>query len=573
MFKSYKLFILWIGLLVYAAPFVLSLNLPFAPWDWLMTPYYQLQGDAFTWSGFFKNIHFVFFDDKIQFRPIASLITNFQYLIFKGEFWAWYTIKWIVFAFSIFLISDFLFLTTKSRIASALSGIYFLLHPMPFVMDVISQDGFVVFFGIFSLWFYKRFNLSLKFNYAYYIVFIFFVFIATLSKEIGISFLIATMLFLFLDLKNKKLTYYMLPLFLLGCFIFYRLLHVNHPTSHTAILLQGNFIDFFHSLLSPVILTLRYLVPSSFMSLLVIFSYAIVSLGIFSIFFKKRSFIPLLFFSVLGLLLSLLVIASAYPCPKYMPLPVMFFAILLGLSVHAIKFYNYFLSRFLSFCFIFLMIFSAPSKIYSEWFGMMQTTFEMSDIIHFIETKKLEGYSAKWIDLGGNDLPHEKGATLEEFFSNSSVKLYGYKEAGTFSHLTPLLRAPNEKYILLTSVTPERIAQGELSSIGIGNLKHITGVYQFERERYGIFEKITYILKKSDSLLGVPLRDPIDCQIPQPYTFGFGFINPMHSVVYFPLLAGPHFLYSVDKNVNMDPNRKMQLTLLPSLRRYGAFSR
>jgi hypothetical protein len=35
---------------------------------------------------------------------------------------------------------------------------------MPFVMDVISQDGFVVFFGIFSLWFYKRFNLSLKFN-------------------------------------------------------------------------------------------------------------------------------------------------------------------------------------------------------------------------------------------------------------------------------------------------------------------------------------------------------------------------------------------------------------------------
>src|SRR5450759_1491526 len=96
--------ILVISSVIYSLPFFLSLALPFAYWDWLLTPYYQLRGQAHLWSQLPANILFSFLYDPIQFRPVTAILTNLQYLILGGEFWIWYIIKWIVFAACIYLI-------------------------------------------------------------------------------------------------------------------------------------------------------------------------------------------------------------------------------------------------------------------------------------------------------------------------------------------------------------------------------------------------------------------------------------------------------------------------------------
>jgi hypothetical protein len=63
----------------------------------------------------------------------------------------------------VYLISESVFLATDSALASLVFGVYFLRHPMPFVLDVISQDGYVVLFGLLTLRFYLKRNLSQPF--------------------------------------------------------------------------------------------------------------------------------------------------------------------------------------------------------------------------------------------------------------------------------------------------------------------------------------------------------------------------------------------------------------------------
>ena len=75
----------------------ISQFLPFAYWDAFTDQYAQLRGLSTTWKDFPGNIFYSFFIDKLQFRPISIMLFNIQYLIFGGEFWAWYLVKWVVF--------------------------------------------------------------------------------------------------------------------------------------------------------------------------------------------------------------------------------------------------------------------------------------------------------------------------------------------------------------------------------------------------------------------------------------------------------------------------------------------
>jgi hypothetical protein len=56
-----KYILFWLGSGVYTLPFLLSLSLPSAYWDWLMTPGYQLRNNAFSWVELTNNIIFTFF--------------------------------------------------------------------------------------------------------------------------------------------------------------------------------------------------------------------------------------------------------------------------------------------------------------------------------------------------------------------------------------------------------------------------------------------------------------------------------------------------------------------------------
>lgn len=575
-----------IVLAVYSLPFLMSLSLPFAYWDWLMTSYYQLRGLGHDWQELFRNILFVWFQDGVQFRPITAMIVNLQYLVFGGEFWLWYLTKWVVFAACVYLVHKCMFLLTRSPWASFAAAIYFALHPMPFVLDVISQDAYVVLFGLMALcWLAANSvqgpggSLLNRMTNWQFLVFIVLCALASFSKEIGFVFIGAVLVFIVsarLLAFDRKGLYAYAALISLLMFSLFRIAQVHHPTSKLGILYSGDIWQFWIATISPYKVACSYLLPASPGGSLEIITAIIVISGSFFAVMKRRELLPLLLFAVSGLLGSIFVIASAYACPKYMPVPVMFFALLLGICVASLEREFAKIGRTIAAAFVMLICISAPAKIYSQWLGMMQSLYEMSDIINFMEIKAREGYlpAGTGIRTGG-ELPWEKFETFREFFKKSSTRWYGYDNPIDFEILTQVGRPSRSRLALLTSFSPADIAKGGLASVGIPNLLGVTGAYVYERERYGAFEKITGLLKRIDRRLGVDLRDPIDCQPPHPSRFAPDMPNSAHALVYFPLHAGPHFLYLIDLEASQsgDAPRDMKVTPLPPLRRYGAFGR
>ena len=218
-------------------------------------------------------------------------------------------------------------------------------------------------------------------------------------------------------------------------------------------------------------------------------------------------------------------------------------------------------------------IFTA-GDIYSQWLGMMQSLYEETDIIQFMEEKKRQGYTIAWTGiLNKDELPWEKGASIQEFFLKSSVKFYGYKHSMEFKVLSAD-GVPKTKFALLTSLTPKQIASGALNSIGIGSLKGVVGIFQFQRERYGFLEKITENLYLFEKIIGNHYPEPIDCASPHPSKFGPGTANPdMFTTSYFSGTSGPHLLYLFDQSKNQSNKTSPEIIQISPLRRYGAFGR
>lgn len=583
--RSFLRVLFAIAAAVYALPLLVSISLPFAYWDWLMTPYYQLRENAHEWGALFGNVVFTFFQDGIQFRPVSTILINLQYLIFRGEFWLWYLVKWLVFAACIYFVHKWVLVLTRSRWAALASGAYFVLHPMPLVLDVISQDAYVVLFGSMALtWLATKpgqepFRQRLgPLSHVDFAVFLVLCALAALSKEIGVVFLIALLILLLAgewrDFSAKTLVRYGCLLALV-LFCAFRIVQVRHPTSQVGLLFSGDVQEFIWHIVDRYMRTCGYLLPASSRSILEILTGFCIGAGCVAIVVARRGLLPALLFAASGLAGSIFVIASAYSCPKYMPVPVMFFAFLVGIAIAALESSFAQAARVLATVFVVLMAVAAPAKIFSQWLGMTQSLYEMSDIINFMETKAREGYALRGTGLASeNEVRWEKIATFREFFKISSVRWYGYERPIEFEVLKEKSPPANGRFVLLTSVTPKDIAQGALASVGVASLRGVTGVYVYERERYGVFETMTGWLKRLDRRLGIDLRDPIDCQPPQPSRFAPGMPNPMHPLAYFPFHAGPHFLYVFDGKSDAEPApQDIEVNSLPPLRRYGSFGR
>ncbi len=588
--KKYFLFIVFP---LYFFPMLLSISLPFAYWDWLMAPYYQLREQAFEWSELADNIVFSTFSDPVQFRPLAAIWLNLQYLIFRGEFWAFYLAKWLVFGVTIYYVFRSTLTITKERIAATLAAAIFALNPMPSVLDVISQDLFVAFFGAIATNFYfsrifvnensegsvKRltgFPFLTSFSNKDAFIFLLLVGAIVTTKEIGISFLIT---FIVLNTPyrrcglNNKIIFRFISLLALMAFILWRLLSVSHPTSHLGNILDGEFAAFFNTLYRVSEMIITSSIPHTPGNFLLIGIISASLIGVIFILARDRQYLVPLAYSVIGLTMSAVVIAVAHPCPKYLPVPVLFLSYFLAISLlPLLKRARKIVTFSAVFVILFLPITSAPN-IYTQWLGMQQSLYEMSDMIQLMDQKSREGYLLTWTGDRSNELPWEKGATFKEFYENSSVKLYGYKEASEFMPLSETGAPKNNKFIMLTSIAPKEIMGGALADIGINSINNVSQVVVFERERYGFFETLTGSLKKFEEKFLGSYPALADCQPPRASRFSEGMPNPLYSLSYFPLHAGPHYLYIFDPKINRKQNEALEVSVMVPLRRYGAFAR
>jgi hypothetical protein len=574
--RLYRRLIAAVGVIVYALPFLVSLSLPYAYWDWLMAYHYQLRGKAFLWSDLPANIWFVFFKDPVEFRPLSAIALNLQYLIFKGEFWLWYVTKWALLAACVGLIFAAVRRLTGSALAAFVAGLYFALHPMPLVLDVISQDVYVVVFGAAGLvWLGSRPDPIDVMPWSRFLVLLLFCTLSALSKEIGIVYPLAVLAFLIVQRGVGHISFNTVvrSASVLGlvavCLV--RLASIQYPSSRAGQMFSIEGLKLFiDAQVSSAGATCGFLLPQSAMQSLTILVAAIMVSGAVSILLWRRSLLPLMAFSLCGFAGSLFVIGTIGPCTKYLPVPVFFFAIGLGAAIAALEGVRSFAATTAASVFAILLVLSSPPKIYGQWLGMMQSLYEVPDLTHFMEGKAREGYALRWNrDNHYSELPWEKGRSIEEFFEASSVNWYGYREPVSFRTLQEL-GVPQGKFVLLSSYSPAQVAAGALKAAGINDLSAVTAIYQFERERFGTFERVTASLKRMDRRLGIDLTDPIACQPPHPSRFHAGWPNPTHALGHSPTHSGPHLLYVFDR---ASPGGVQDVTMLPSLRRYGAFAR
>lgn len=600
-------FFIAFAFIFYYPLFQISQFLPFAYWDAFTDQYAQLNGLSTKWESLPGNIFYSFFLDRIQFRPISVTIFNLQYLVFKGEFWAWYLLKWSMFIACCFILYKLIKKSTDNQLASIFGLTFFLFHPMPFVTDVMAQDGYVVFFGgllLFALKKWSERNSTEMFSLEHldskqFFVFILLYMATAFSKEIGIAFAFALFtLFLFTFKRKWTPSFYsrlILP-FLICLFMSYRLLQVNHPSSHlhdlfvklmsifktnTAEHISDNHLflytlNSFRPEMRSLMIFFRYFFPDSPHNILAVALVFIMFLGISLAFLKKEKELFTSFsFTFVGFLGSLIILSAVYPCPKYLPVPVFFFAYALGLSSFLfLKHFKKSATTLIVLLTVFIPLLTS-GDIYSQWLGMMQSLYEETDIIQFMEQKKEEGFALTWTGFRNKDeLPWEKGASIQEFFLKSSSKFYGYRHSMKFTVISASGVPKSGKFVMLSSLSPKEIASGTLNSIGIDSLQGVTGIYRFKREHYGFFEILTGKLSQLGLAIGNSYPQTIDCASPHPSNISPNMPNPaMFNTSYFSLTSGPHLLYVFDKIKNKSPSANLIITKLTPLRRYGAFGR
>lgn len=574
-FNSKNLF--FVLLAIYFFPIIISLNLPFAKWDWLNTDTYQMREKIYSFSDIFSNIFFSLFIDTVQFRPVSTLITNLNYLIFEGEFWIWYLIKWLVFFYCIHLIYSIVFILTQNKLPAFLSGLFYGINPMPFVLDVISQDAYLVLFFLLSFRFYLLKDPFLGKDKKNIFIYLLLVCLSILSKETGIGLFISLLVFHFYyDFNRSKKTKLSILFFTTSIFVFIiyilRILQINHPNSKKNFLFDQNIQDLIIYFLKTNRRIFDQILVTSPFGILIFSLIIILFYGLFLILKNRNSRdLGIAFFLILCLVLTNQVISLANICAKYLPTPMVFLTLLIGICSNT--FWNkskLIADKILKFMIIILIMFS-PSKIYASWFGMMQTGYENMDILNFLTNKQMNGYKAGFLFGVPEDIPWESIGTIKKFYRVSSKKFYNYYDENDFDINIYRKEIPkNEKLVILTNKTPDQISKGVFQKYGIKDLSYIDNAFYFKRENYGLFEYLLYYFKKFEKLLGVRLKDPITCQPPRPSTYGFNFINPNHKdrFPYF-VMAGPHYIYEINPEVS----KKFSIIELKSLRRYGSITR
>jgi len=592
--KAIALYFLLLVVPLYFPPFLLSMDLPFAYWDWLMTPYYQLNGHAFEWAALPANIRTAFLSDPVQFRPLTEVWVNLQYLVFGGEFWAWYLVKWGVFAATICFVFRAALEMSRERLAAGLAAAVFALNPMPAVLDVISQDLYVVLFGalLCSYYFarsaqpapnavsgggYARLAYLEHFSTKQVLVCLLLAFATACAKEIGVAFL-AALLVLNIPAKpadwNRMALTRLLSLVALLAYVTWRMLSVQHPTSHLGQVLGGDIAFLGKRILDAADLALAALAPQSPGKTFRWAMLAIMLAGSGRIVCFDRDSLRPLVFACVGFLIACAVVGTAYPCPKYLPVPAFFYCMLLAMSTASLlRLLRTGMTVVIALLALAFPVLTAPD-IYAQWLGMQQSLYEMSELIHLMEEMSEDGYLLTWTGLRtGRELPWEKGATLKEFFEKDSVALYGYEKPIEFRVLAETGLPQDRKFVMLSSVSPEDVQAGKLSSIGISTLRGASRIIVVQRERFGFFETATGALKALESKIGNSHAELIDCQPPRPSRYSVNMPNSMHDFGYFPLHAGPHYLYVFDPSSQHGSSDVPTVTLEPAFRRYGAFGR
>lgn len=120
-----------------------SIARPFALWDYFTSGGMFHHGRPIEWGTLAGNYFYNLLTGAYVIRPSVVLLYDLQTLVFGGEYWLWYIVKWIAFGITVGLVVALLGRLGCGWAAKAAAASFLLFHPARFTLMLHAPDGWV----------------------------------------------------------------------------------------------------------------------------------------------------------------------------------------------------------------------------------------------------------------------------------------------------------------------------------------------------------------------------------------------------------------------------------------------
>ncbi len=509
-----------------------SLARPFGLWDYFTAPGLFHKGRPIEWGTLFGNALHNLFTGQYVIRPTAVFLYDLQTLIFGGEFWLWYLLKWTAFGAAVWMVARLLEEFGCGWPARAAAVSLLLFHPARFTLMLHAPDGWVA-LGMVSqlcLLAADRFDVS-KLSRARLAGWFALAVFTIGAKEAAWVFQAA--LVLFAAWNNHRAWIRLLPHSLLAAtWIVILSAGAERAKGFTA-----------SAWLTRLIEQSNLLIPASPLHTLSIVFPALAAASLYFLWRKRHTLearLALFCWLTAFALISFVVIPPLVAL-RYLIPPMFLLAIALGLALH-------WLPRFRSAA-AGVLIVAYPlftmGNIYRQELAYQHQFFEISTALQKMDTKARAGYALVLTGLPG-DFQGEAFHTIYRYFFQYGPKWYGL-DTPRAAIVVNDAGWPEQRFTLLSLFDPSRLERE-----GKFDVRRLEAAYAMVPGDFGALGRLATLYYGLDRLLGRPAAYVYDNGGPE-------------------IRATPHFYLYVARGAADPQQGTWQLHELPAGRRPGAF--
>ena len=514
---------------VYFAWFLVPLILasvarPFALWDYFTSTGLFHKGLPIEWGTLFSNSVHHLLTGQYVIRPTAVFLYDLQTLLFGGEFWLWYLLKWTAFGASVWLVSDLLKGFGCDWPVRAAAAALLLFHPARFTLMLHAPDGWLALGIVAQLWLLARFNFDvLRMNRWAHAAWFALALFTIGTKEVGWVF--QAMLVLFALTRNRQGWKPLLPHVGLVAFWIWILSKGSaRAAGFTAAAWWERFLEQ-TGLLFPV--------STAHLLSLVLGALIVASL-------LHRHPLALFTLATAAAMLAFVVIPPLVAL-RYVIAPFFLVVIAIALGLQSLPRGRTPIALLLIAAYPLL----TAGSVYRQELAYQHQFFEISTALAEMDSKARGGYGLAITGLSG-DFEGEAFHTIQRFFFQYGPKWYGL-DAARAMVVVKDKGWPQQRFVMLSLFDPARIEhQGKLN----GN--RIEAVYAMVPGDHGALGRLAGFYYRLDRCL----------RRPDVYRYDSG--GPE-------IRSTPHFYLYIVGNANDARNAGWKLLEMPAGRRPGGF--
>ncbi|MFN7933960.1 MAG: hypothetical protein U0R19_11560 [Bryobacteraceae bacterium] len=501
-----------------------SLARPFALWDYFTSTGLFHKGRPIEWGTLLSNTVHHLATGQYVIRPTAVFLYDLQTLLFGGEFWLWYLLKWAAFAASVCLVWDLLKRLGCDWVVRAAMAAVLLFHPARFTLMLHAPDGWMALGMVAQLWLLALFHFDAVRMGRWAQVGWFALALFTIGTK-EVAWVFQALLALFAITKNRKCWKRVLPhVALIAAWLWILSRGAERAAGFTISAWWPRFVE-----------QIGLVIPTSPAWLLGIVFCALLLAAIL-----RRDSLALFCLLTAAAMIAFVVIPPLVAL-RYAIAPSYLLAIAMGLGLQSLPRGRIHTALFLI---IAVPLFTAGS-IYRQELAYQHQFFEVSTALAEMDTKARGGYGLAITGLAG-DFEGEAFHTIQRFFFQYGPKWYGL-DAPRAMVVVKDKGWPQQPFTMLSLFDPQRMERDAKL-----DMRRVESAYAMVPGDHGAFGRLANRYYQLDRLLG---RTDV-------YRYDSG--GPE-------IRTAPHFYLYIVGDANTAGRRLYTLHQMPAGRRPGGF--